>query len=128
MIHRRMKHLIIKTRALSERVIYAMLKINNRCSMQITHPTSALIDEESELFYENLKAAKNAEKTKFTIIIGDFNAKIGAKTDLSYVGTFSLDERNRRGQTMINFLNKEKIYCLNTFEKHLRKKDLKQPR
>lgn len=82
MIHRRM-NLIIKTRALSERVIYAMLKINNRCSMQITHPTSALI-EESELFYEDLKFTKNAEKTKFTIIISDFNAKIGAKTDLSY--------------------------------------------
>lgn len=97
MIHRRMKHFITKTRALSERVIYAMLKIDNRCSIQITHSTSALIDEESELFYEDLTAAKNAEKTKFTIIIGDFNAKIGAKTDLSYVGTFSLGERNGRG-------------------------------
>lgn len=91
--------------------------------IQAYAPTFVSIDEENELFYEDLIAAKNAEKAKF--IIGDFNAKIGVKTatDLSYVSTFGLGEQNQRGQTMVNFLNQKKIYCLNTFfEKQPRRK------
>lgn len=128
MIHKRMKHLITKTKAISDRVIYITLKINSKHNMQIIQayaPTSASTDEENEAFYEDLTAAKNTEKAKFTIIIGDFNARVGAGTDadMSYVAAFGLGKRNRRGQAMVDFLNKEKIYCLNTFfEKHHKRK------
>lgn len=32
-----------------------------------------------EQFYDNLMAAKNKEKTRLTVMIGDFNAKIGQR-------------------------------------------------
>lgn len=59
------------------------------------------------------------------MIIGDFNAKVGAKvpTDPSFIGKFGLGARNQRGQTMIDFLNKERLYCMNTFyKKHPKRK------
>ncbi|XP_070151975.1 craniofacial development protein 2-like [Polyergus mexicanus] len=88
-------------------------------------PTSASTDEEHEKFLENLTTAKSAEKTRFTIMTGDFNSKIGQKTqtDPPYIGTFGLGERNQRGQEMMNFFSKEKIYCMNTFfKKHPKRK------
>lgn len=97
MIHKRMKHLITETKAISDRVIYVTIRINSKYNMQIIQayaPTSASTDEENEAFYEDL-TAKSTEKAKFTVIIGDFNAKVGARTntDLSYVGTFGLGKR-----------------------------------
>ncbi|XP_070152510.1 craniofacial development protein 2-like [Polyergus mexicanus] len=134
MIHKRMKHLVTKTKMISDRVIYIIFKINSKYNMQIIQayaPTSASTNEENEAFYEGLTAAKNTEKAKFTIIIGDFNAKVGAKaaTDLSCVGAFGLGKRNRRGQAMVDFLNKEGIYCLNTFfeKQHERKWTWRSP-
>jgi len=81
MIHKRMRHLVTKIKTISDRVIYVTLKINSKYSMQIIQayaPTSASTDEEIEAFYEDLTAARNTERTKLTIIIGDFNAKVGS--------------------------------------------------
>ncbi|XP_072764659.1 uncharacterized protein [Anoplolepis gracilipes] len=100
MVNKKIKYLIIKTRAVSE---------------------SASTDEEYDQFLEDLTTAKNAERTKYSIVTGDFNSKIGKKTitDPSYIGAFGLGERNHRGQTLTDFLSKEKIFCMNTFfEKH----------
>lgn len=122
LVHKKKKHLVTKTRAVSNRVIYVMIRINAMFSIQIIQayaPTSASSDEEIEQFYEDLTTAKNAGKTKICVIIGDFNAKVGAKvpTDPSFIGKFGLGARNQRGQTMIDFLNKERLYCMNTFYK-----------
>lgn len=128
LIHSKLKHLITKTRAISDRVIYVMLKLNSRYSIQIIQayaPTSASADEDTEQFYEDLTTAKISEKAKFTIMMGDFNAKIGPKTpaDSPSIGAFGLGARNPRGQTMIDFLNRKKMYCLNTFfKKHHNRK------
>ncbi|XP_071646707.1 craniofacial development protein 2-like [Temnothorax longispinosus] len=128
LIHKKLKHLVTKTKAISDRVIYVVLRLNNKCSIQIIQayaPTSASTEEDIEQFYEDLTAAKSAEKTKFTIITDNFNAKIGAMTqaDPPYIGVFGLGTKNPRGQEMMDFLCKEKIYCLNTFfKKHPRRK------
>lgn len=77
-----------------------------------------MVDPASRLYIKDLTSAKNAEKTKVTIIVGDLNAEIGAKL-LQIVHTSELlakGERNEKGQ-MTEFLSKQKIYCLNTFFK-----------
>ncbi|XP_070162480.1 craniofacial development protein 2-like [Polyergus mexicanus] len=104
------------------------MKLNSKCNTQLIQayaPMSASTDEEHEKFLEDLTTAKSAEKTRFTIMTGDFNSKIGQKTqtDPPYIGIFGLGEQNQRGQEMMNFLSKEKINCMNTFfKKHPKKK------
>lgn len=128
LINKRLKHLITETKSVSDRVIYMVLKLNKRYSVQFIHgyaPTSQADDEEMETFLEDLSKAKCSHQAHFKIISGDFNAKIGQKTtaDSDYVGRFGLGVRNHRGDMLINHLNKENLYCLNTlFKKPIQRK------
>ncbi|XP_044755023.1 uncharacterized protein LOC123313977 [Coccinella septempunctata] len=95
LINKRLKHLITETKSVSDRVIYMVLKLNKRYSVQFIHgyaPTSQADDEEMETFLEDLSRAKCSCQTHFKIISGDFNAKIGQKTttDSDYVEKFGL--------------------------------------
>lgn len=56
MVHRDLKHLVSKTGAISERVIYITVKLNDRYTLQVIQvyaPTSAAENEEAEQFYED---------------------------------------------------------------------------
>ncbi|XP_011167521.2 craniofacial development protein 2-like [Solenopsis invicta] len=119
LIHSKIKHLVTKTKAVLDRIIYALLRLNQRYSLQIIQayaPASAQ-NEDIEQFYENLMEARVSEKAHFVIIIGDFNAKIGQRTpiDTAGVGRFGLGTRNSRGQMLVDFLSGEGMYCMNTF-------------
>lgn len=121
-VNRKIKHEVVKYHAISNRVIYLVLKLNNKYQVQVIHcyaPTSSADDESIEQLYEDITSAKNMEKTYYTIITGDFNAKIGKRhpQDTEYVGNFGLGTRNERGETLTNYLNTEKLFCLNTFFK-----------
>ncbi|XP_070159981.1 craniofacial development protein 2-like [Polyergus mexicanus] len=128
LINKKIKHFVTKTRAISARVLYLVIKLNSKCNIQVIQayaPTSVSTNEEHEKFLEDLTTTKSTEKTRFTIMMGDFNSKIGQNTQMDppYIGTFGLGERNQRGQEMRNFLSKEKIYCMNTFfKKHPKRK------
>ncbi|KAH1028843.1 hypothetical protein HUJ05_002167 [Dendroctonus ponderosae] len=72
------------------RIIYLIPKFNSKYSIQVTQayaPTAAAPVEEIEQFYEGRFMTKNAEKTKFNIPTGHFNAKIERKTEADHVMT-----------------------------------------
>lgn len=122
MVNRRIEHQIIKYSAISERVIYLVLKLNNRYNIQVIHcyaPTSTADEELVEKLYEDITHARNLEKSHYVIITGDFNAKVGKRKlgDSDYIGNFGLGYRNNRGEILTNFINSEKLFCLNTFYK-----------
>ncbi|XP_044760870.1 craniofacial development protein 2-like [Coccinella septempunctata] len=119
LINRKLKHLITEMKSISDRVIYIVLRINERYSVQFIQgyaPTSKADDEEMETFLEDLSKAIDACKTHYTVISGDFNSKIGQKstTDSDNIGTFGLGTRNHRGEMLVDFLGRERLYCLNT--------------
>ncbi|EFN65839.1 Craniofacial development protein 2, partial [Camponotus floridanus] len=119
LIHKEIKHLVTKLKAVSDRVAYVLLRLNQRYILQIIQayaPTSTAQDEDIERFYEDLIEARSTEKAHFTIMMGDFNAKIGRQTMAdTNIGMFGLGTRNNRGQTLIDFLGREGMYCMNTF-------------
>lgn len=83
-MHRNLKYLVTKTHAISERVIYIIVKLNQRYTLQVIQIyalTSAADDKEIEQLYKNVSAARRAKKTKFTVVMGNFNAKIGSVQD-----------------------------------------------
>ena len=45
--------------------------------IQVYAPTSQSSDDEIESFYDDITQVMDQEKTKYTLVVGDFNAKVG---------------------------------------------------
>ncbi|XP_072375853.1 uncharacterized protein [Diabrotica undecimpunctata] len=72
--------------SVSTRVTYATFKKKTRYYLKVIQayaPTTEYTDEEIEVFYDDLSTAITNDRTHFTVICGDFNAKIGTKTGTS---------------------------------------------
>lgn len=65
---------IIKMVPISNRVICIMVRVSSRYYLQMIQVFAT--DIEIEQFYEDRTAAKQAERTDFVIMVGDFNAKL----------------------------------------------------
>lgn len=121
MIHKNLKHQVIKMNSISSRVTYIILKLNKKYNLQVIQcysPTSTSEDEEAEQLYEDITTARRSENARYCTIMGDFNAKIGKKVEDSInIGSFGLGNRNDRGEMLIDYLQNENLYCMNTFFK-----------
>ena len=95
-------------------------KINSKYSVKVIQayaPTSTHDDEEVEAFYEDVEKAIGENRSHFQYIVGDFNAKLGKREEESEVsiGNFSFDQRNERGDTLLNFLQQHDLFAMNSF-------------
>ncbi|XP_072378028.1 uncharacterized protein [Diabrotica undecimpunctata] len=93
--------------------------------IQFYAPTSSHTDEEVEIFYESLTQTVNKYKSTYTIIICDFNDKLGRKLEESEnkIGNFGYGTRNKRGETLINYMETNGQYATNIFfDKKLQRK------
>ena len=111
---------VTKYTALSNRVAYIKLNVSNHCDIkiiQVCAPTTSYEDEIVEHFYEEITTAIQTDPCQYTLVIGDFNAKLGKKEEDSEnrIGNFGLGERNDRGRQLMNFLEQQKMYAMNTF-------------
>jgi len=116
------KHInnITNIRSISTRVAYLILKLSTRYNLKIIQtyaPTSTHSDEEINQFYNDIQTAMDETRTYSTIISGDFNAKMGIKSDETEIslGNFGTGVRNERGQTLLNFLLKNGLSLMNSF-------------
>jgi len=115
---------VTEFKSFSKRVALIKLKITKFCTLKIIQvyaPTISYEDEEVEMFYEEITAAMQHDlnPSQYTIIMGDFNAKLGGREEPEEekIGSFGLGKRNERGQTLMNFLEQQKLYAMNTFYK-----------
>ena len=82
-----------------------ILKLNSRHNLKIIQayaPTSDHSEDEMEIFYDDITKALNQVTTHFTIICGDFNAKMGRKSDPTEIalGKFGSEGRNEHGEML----------------------------
>ena len=66
----------------SERTAMLIVKLNSKYSVKIIQvyaPTSAYSDEVVEGMYEEINELMDKVTTQYTIVMGDFNAKIGMR-------------------------------------------------
>lgn len=73
---------ILSLKKISTRVICLVLRLNTRYCIKIIQtyaPISSHTDEEVELFYDDIRDALSGQKTHYTILCGDFNAKMGIR-------------------------------------------------
>ncbi|XP_075990326.1 uncharacterized protein LOC142985977 [Anticarsia gemmatalis] len=81
-IHKSLVNNVVKIESVSTRVAYLILKITKRYSLkviQVYAPTSAHSDDEVEAMYEDISRTIHSSQTYFTVVMGDFNAKLGTR-------------------------------------------------
>ena len=105
--------------SINERVAGLIIKLNQRYKVkviQVYAPTSTHTDEEIENFYEDVETAMKKHNTQFTFVIGDFNAKVGQKVaGETVLGNFGVGNRNSRGDTLVEFAERNRLNIMNTF-------------
>ncbi|MFH4984059.1 hypothetical protein AB6A40_010768 [Gnathostoma spinigerum] len=80
--------------------------------VQTYAPTSTSDDDEVEDFYNELDNILEKKYT-YTIVMGDFNAKIGrGKEEEKYIGRQGIGKRNERGERMM--VETKKFYVGNS--------------
>lgn len=86
--------------------------------IQVYAPTADKTKEEVEEFYSEItNVYSRLPKHHLTVIMGDFNAKIGNGGEGEYVGPHGLGERNESGDRLAIFAADKKAAILNTFFK-----------
>ena len=112
---------IIRFTSPTDRVVSVDIKLNKRNTLKILQcyaPTSASTEEANSEFYEIVQQTIEDRPAHYTIVMGDFNAKVGSqKTGEKSVGKFGLGNRDDRGQTLAEFSESNKLRIMNTFFK-----------
>ncbi|PIK56232.1 hypothetical protein BSL78_06870 [Apostichopus japonicus] len=122
LVHKSLAGNVTEFKGVNERLAQLTIKINKRYSLKIIQvyaPTSSYDDEEVEKLYEEINELLQNNKTHFTIMMGDLNAKVGKKEDgeESVIGNFGHGQRNDRGDRLVEFAISSKLKILNTFFK-----------
>ena len=111
---------ISKCKIYSSRV--GMLKLNigkgqTLKIIQVYAPTVVCEEEELEDFYSGVDEALK-ETTTYTVVMGDFNAKIGKSTlKENNIGKFCRGERNNQGERLATFADTRSLSIANSFYK-----------
>lgn len=104
----------------SDRVMMLQLKMHtgNMNVIQTYAPTADKEDDEVEVFYAELDDIFGSIKSNdVTVVMGDFNAKVGKVKVEAHTGSFGLGERNNRGDRLVEFCQVRNLMITNTFFK-----------
>ncbi|CAH2105071.1 unnamed protein product [Euphydryas editha] len=121
-IKKYLKPCVINFIGLSDRVALLDIDINDTpiTIIQVYAPTEESEEVEIESFYETLHRA-HANSSKYTIVMGDFNAKVGQKDteENKLLGRFGFGfgKRSSRGQLLIQYAQEYNLSIMNTFLK-----------
>ena len=119
LVKKHLKGNIIEIRNISERI--AVLKMNwneeHITIIQVYAPTESSSEDEIEDFYSELDLTFDSHRSGFTIILGDFNSKIGIKQGPweNAFGPYGYGQRNERGTRLIKFAAGHNLKIVNTF-------------
>ncbi|CAF1671832.1 unnamed protein product, partial [Adineta ricciae] len=109
---------LISSRIVSARFDAAPFKIS---VVHVYVPTSSSSEEDIEASYRDIEEVlSKTEKTDITILIGDWNAKVGSdNTDWKFVmGKYGYGDRNERGERLLEFATVHNLYICNTRFEH----------
>ena len=102
----------------NSRVAELLLRITDRYQLKIVNvfaSTTSHSNEETDTFYNTIGGILE-KQTHYTIVMGDFNAKVGGQTNKSERATacFGLGQRNERGDTLVEWATSKNFKILNT--------------
>ena len=84
--------------------------------LQTYVPTQDHNDEDIEQFYEEIQQAINQAKSDEIIcVMGGMNAKVGSISHSIIIGNFGWDDKNDRGERLIQFCEQNQLMITNTW-------------
>ncbi len=118
LVNQQLANNVVEFKSTSDRVAMIVIKLSHRYMLkviQVYAPTSAHDDDEIEDMYEEINHLMDYSKTHYTMVIGDFNAKIGKQkdTEASVMGKYGTGIRNERGDRLIEFARSRNLYIAN---------------
>lgn len=118
-IKKHLKKYIETIIGLSERVALLTLNINNfkLAIIQVYAPTESADENKIEEFYRTIDKALTLAGNRKTIVMGDFNAKIGSPKPEEHLimRKYGYGVRNTAGERMVEFAFENKLSIINTF-------------
>ena len=119
LINKKLKDNITRVSSGSSRVAELVLRITDRYQLKIVQvyaPTTYHSYEETGNFYYNTIDKILEKQTHYTIMMGDFDAKVGGQTNTSEraTGCFGLGQRNERGDTLVEWATSKNFKIMNT--------------
>lgn len=113
---------VISYTSINERIAKLRIQLSKMQTLQVIQvyaPTSQYSDEEIDEFYEEITKLMKESKDYYSIVMGDFNAKVGKKEDIreTCMGNCGIGQRNDRGDRLIEFAELHRLRITNTFFK-----------
>jgi len=137
LINERVNHYFRSFKQISDRVVYMDFfipsKLDNKppCKMRIvncyspTNPKSLSNPAATDQFYCELQEAINVPARYEIWILGDFNAKLGKRSNQDFdsglhsnLGSYSVGRRNENGERLLEFLVSNSLFAANTAFRH----------
>ena len=116
---------ITRVNNISPRVEELVLRITTRYQLKIVQvyaPTTSHSEDEINIFYNAIDQILE-NPSHYTIVMGDFNAKVGVRTNPSETATGSFGQRNERGDTLIEWTTSKDYKIMNTlFQKKIERR------
>ncbi|XP_055910402.1 uncharacterized protein LOC129944762 [Eupeodes corollae] len=121
LINKELKKNIQEIKGFNDRIIGMKVKVEN-CNIsiiQVYAPTEKATDDEMNRFYKTLEIATAHFKTEISLIIGDFNAKLGFRKngEETIMGEYGYGNRNERGSRLIQYIWQQKLIVGNSLFK-----------
>ncbi|CAI5455831.1 unnamed protein product [Caenorhabditis angaria] len=118
--HKSMTPKVKEVKFINHRIATLTFYVSKRfdCTViQVYAPIGTSDAEEIAEFYENVEDVIRQCKSKFKIVMGDFNARIGSRANSSeiYIGTHSMEPRNEPGEFLASFCESNRYYNTNSF-------------
>jgi exonuclease III len=117
-VHKRMVKSVVKKHVCSDRIIAVKLKaeVVGILIVQMYMPISEYEDDELEELYDIIEEILEVDRKGETnvIVMGDWNNVVEDKAHHNTVGPYGLGRRNQRGQTLIDFCERNGLVITNT--------------
>jgi endonuclease/exonuclease/phosphatase family metal-dependent hydrolase len=132
LVHKDLAGMVTDYKSTTDRVAMIVIKLNSKYSVKIIQaymPTTGHDDKELEAVYEEINELMDGCRTHYTMVMGDFNAKIGLqqRNEQGVMGKHGIGQRNERGDRLIEFAASRNLYIANTRFKKKSKWTWKSP-